>query len=241
MSNTIILTGGSSGIGLAMAKRFVGDGYHVCNLDIQPSAVGEHYLCDMRNFTQVQQVVTEICAKHSVYALVTNAGIHLSANIEDTTEATFDDLFALNVKGAYAAVQAVLPSLKARRDGVILVVASDQAVVAKSNSFAYNLSKHALASLVKTTALDYASYNIRANALCPGTIDTPLYQNAIAKYCSHSGADVAEVHRAEAAEQPLNRLGTAEEVAAYAAFLLSEEASFITGSLAMMDGGYTVR
>ena len=224
-----------------MAKRFVSDGYHVCNLDIQPSDIGDFYACDMRHFQQVQQVVADICAQHTVYGLVSNAGIHLSANIEDTDETTFDNVFALNVKGAYAAVQAILPSLKSQRDGVILAVASDQAVVAKSNSFAYNLSKHALASLIKTTAIDYAAYNIRANALCPGTIDTPLYQEAIAKYCARSGAVAEEVHRAEAAEQPLNRLGTAEEVAAYAAFLLSADASFITGSLAMLDGGYTAR
>lgn len=241
MSKTIILTGGSSGIGLAMAKRFVSNGYHVCNLDIHPSDVGEYHFCDMRNFDQVQQVVSDICVKHTVYGLVSNAGIHLSASIEDTDETIFDNLFALNVKGAYAAVQAVLPSLKSQRNGVILAVASDQAVVAKPNSFAYNLSKHALASIVKTTAIDFAAYNIRANALCPGTIDTPLYQEAIAKYCARSGAVAQEVHCAEAAEQPLNRLGTAEEVAAYAAFLLSDEASFITGSLAMLDGGYTAR
>ena len=73
MSKTIILTGGSSGIGLAMAKRFVSNGYHVCNLDIHASDVGEYHFCDMRNFDQVQQVVSDICVKHTVYGLVSNA------------------------------------------------------------------------------------------------------------------------------------------------------------------------
>ena len=90
-------------------------------------------------------------------------------------------------------------------------------------------------------ALDFAKDNIRANALCPGTIDTPLYQNAIQAYCERSGANPEDVHAEEAACQPLNRLGRAEEVASFALYLASPEASFITGSLQMMDGGYTAR
>jgi 2-keto-3-deoxy-L-fuconate dehydrogenase len=123
--------------------------------------------------------------------------------------------------------------------GAILYIASEQALVAKTNSFAYNLSKHALASMAKTTALDYAKYNIRANALCPGTIETPLYHNAIDRYCKQSGAGKIQVHAEEAAAQPLGRIGQPEEVAAMAFFLASDEASFVTGSLQVMDGGYT--
>ena len=120
-------------------------------------------------------------------------------------------------------------------------MSSDQALVAKRNSFIYNLSKTAIASMAKTTALDYASYNIRANAVCPGTIETPLYHQAIDRYCQQSGADKAQVHQEEQAEQPLNRLGKPKEVAELVLFLASDKATFITGSLQVIDGGYTAQ
>ena len=114
-------------------------------------------------------------------------------------------------------------------------------IIGKPNSFAYNLTKHALASMAKTTALDYAAFNIRANAVCPGTIETPLFHNAIDAYCQRSGADKAEIVAEEAALQPLGRLGQPEEIAALVNFLISPEASFITGSLQSIDGGYTTQ
>ncbi len=167
--------------------------------------------------------------------------MHFSATIENTSEAEFDKVFDLNVKGAYAAIKAVLPSMKANNQGVILLISSEQALVAKQNSFAYNLSKAALASMAKTTALDYAKFNIRANAICPGTIETPLYHKAIDNYCEKSGADKQTVHQEEAQLQPLGRLGQPQEVADFALFLVSDKASFITGSLQVMDGGYTAQ
>ena len=131
--------------------------------------------------------------------------------------------------------------MKANHNGAILLMASDQALIAKHNSFAYNLSKSALASIAKTTALDYAAYNIRANAVCPGTIETPLYHKAIDNYCEKSGADKKEVHKDEEKLQPLQRLGQPEEVAELVLFLASDKAKFITGSLQVIDGGYTAQ
>jgi NAD(P)-dependent dehydrogenase (short-subunit alcohol dehydrogenase family) len=131
--------------------------------------------------------------------------------------------------------------MKANNNGAIIIMSSDQALIAKHNSFAYNLSKAALASMAKTTALDYAAFNIRANAVCPGTIETPLYHQAINNYCQQSGADKAEIHREEESLQPLNRLGQPEEVAELVLFLASDKAKFITGSLQVIDGGYTVQ
>ncbi|NRA62675.1 MAG: SDR family oxidoreductase [Psychrobium sp.] len=240
MKKIAIVTGGSKGIGLAIIEKFISQDYRVYNLDLIEGSQGEFVACDVSNFAQVTSVIANI-AKHEqrIDCLVCNAGIHFSGSIENTTEQQFDHLFAINVKGAYAAIQAVLPSMKAQNGGAIVIIASDQAVIAKQNSFAYNLSKHALASLAKTTALDYAPFNIRANALCPGTIETPLYHHAIDKYCQQSGSDKNEVHAAEAALQPLGRLGQPHEVADYAFFLASEQAAFITGSLQMIDGGYT--
>ncbi|MBB1429852.1 SDR family NAD(P)-dependent oxidoreductase [Pseudoalteromonas sp. SG43-4] len=242
MSKVAVVTGGTKGIGLAVVKRFLSNGYKVHNLDIEPSETGIFHQCDVSDVSAVQSCINAICEQSKrIDVLVSNAGKHLSANIESTDEQTLDALFALNVKGAYAAVQSVLPSMKAQNSGAIILVASDQAIIGKQNSFAYNLTKHALASMAKTTALDYASFNIRVNAVCPGTIETPLFHNAIDAYCAKSGANKAEIVAEEASLQPLNRLGQADEVAALVSFLASDDASFITGSLQSIDGGYTAQ
>jgi len=241
MKKTCVVTGGSSGIGLSIVKLFEQHNYHVFNLDLSPSSFGEFCYCDVTNISQVNDIIDNIVNKQSIDVLVSNAGIHFSANIENTSEDDFDRVFNINVKSAYAAVKAVLPSMKANKNGAIIIMSSDQALIAKHNSFAYNLSKAALASMAKTTALDYASFNIRANAVCPGTIETPLYHQAIDKYCQKSGADKDEIHQEEKSLQPLNRLGQPEEVAELVLFLASDKAKFITGSLQVIDGGYTAQ
>lgn len=241
MKKTCIVTGGSSGIGLSIIKLLLANNYQVFNLDLAPSEFGTFKACDITNVEAVAQIIKSISDEHSIDVLVSNAGIHFSGTIEDTTEADFECVFNINVKGAYAAIKAVLPSMKANKTGSIIVIASDQALIAKQNSFAYNMSKAALASIAKTTALDYASYNIRSNAVCPGTIETPLYHQAIDKYCESSGADKSLIHQEEEALQPLGRLGQPEEVAELVLFLASDKSTFITGSLQVIDGGYTTQ
>lgn len=236
----IVVTGGSSGIGLAIVERFISNGDDVFNLDIQEEHTAHFIHCDVTDHNKVRQSINAITANGPIDVLICNAGAHLSANIEETDEHTLQSLFNLNVKGAFSATQASLPAMK-KAGGSIIYIASDQAQVAKANSFAYNLTKHALASMAKTTAIDYADYNIRANALCPGTIDTPLYHNAINKYCARTGANKQEIHAEEASAQPLGRIGTSEEVAGFAYFLSTPDASFITGTLQLMDGGYCAR
>jgi len=241
MKRVCVVTGGSSGIGLSIVKLFLENDYTVFNLDITPSEFGDFRPCDVTDSQQVNQIITEIAETTHIDVLISNAGIHFSANIENTSDEDLERVFDINVKGAYSAIKAVLPSMKSKKSGAIILIASDQAIIGKRNSFAYNLSKHALASMAKTTALDYASFNIRANAICPGTIETPLYHNAIDNYCKKSGANKAEVHAEEESLQPLNRLGQPEEVAEFALFLASEKAKFITGSLQVIDGGYTAQ
>ncbi len=241
-----VVTGGSHGIGLAVCRLFAEHGYQVFNLDIEDTATPQPQVtwqqCDVSDVQQVQQAMAAVIENTGrIDALVSNAGIHFSGTIEDTSEADLDRVFAINVKGAYAAIVNALPVMKQQQQGAIVIMGSDQSLVGKTGSFAYNMSKAALASMAKTTALDYASYNIRANAVCPGTIETPLYHNAINRYVESSGADATEVHAAEAAEQPLGRLGQPEEVAELVYFLASDKARFITGSLQVIDGGYTAR
>ncbi|MBU2977604.1 SDR family oxidoreductase [Alteromonas sp. C1M14] len=245
-SPVCVVTGGSLGIGLAVVKKFVAEGYRVFNLDIRdfetPVKNSKWLPCDVTNIDEVNGVIAALATDtQQIDVLISNAGRHVSANIEETSPELFDDIFALNVKGAYAVVRAVLPVMKLANCGAIVFMASDQALVGKRNSFAYNLTKAALASMAKTTALDYASFNIRANAVCPGTIETPLYHQAIDTYVDKSGADKAQVHQEEAAAQPLGRLGQPEEVAELTYFLASDKAAFITGSLHSIDGGYTAQ
>lgn len=241
MKKTCIVTGGSSGIGLSVVKLFLANDYQVFNLDIQPSDIGQFCPCDITNLDQITNIIDDITQHNNIDALVSNAGIHFSATIENTSEEELDNIFSINVKGAYAAMKAVLPNMKANRYGNIILISSEQALVGKPNSFAYSLTKTALASMAKTTALDYAAFNIRANAVCPGTIETPLYHKAIDSYCLKSGANKEDIHKEEAKLQPLGRLGQPDEVAELVFFLASDKAKFITGSLQVIDGGYTTQ
>lgn len=242
----VVVTGGSLGIGLAICKKFAGQDFAVINLDVrdfaEPITNACWINCDVADPKQVESVLRPLLEQSApLHALISNAGVHLSANIEDTRPEQLDNLFNINVKGAYAAIKALLPKMKAQQAGAIVLMASDQALVGKRNSFAYGLSKAALASMAKTTALDYAEFGIRANAVCPGTIDTPLYHNAVDRYVAKSGANKHQVHAEEAALQPLGRLGQPEEVAELVYFLCSDNAQFITGSLQVIDGGYTAQ
>ncbi|BFT29162.1 SDR family oxidoreductase [Alteromonas sp. D210916BOD_24] len=241
-----VVTGGSLGIGLAVCEVFSEQGFDVINLDIRnfdvPLENATWKQCDVSKVSEVQTAIDEVLILHQrIDALVCNAGIHVSATIEDTDEALLDRIFNLNVKGAYAAIKACLPAMKTQRSGAIVVMGSDQSFVGKRNSFAYGLTKGALASMAKTTALDYAPFNIRVNAVCPGTIETPLFHNAIDKYVARSGENKADVMVQEAAAQPIRRLGQPRDVAELTYFLCSDKASFITGSLYAVDGGYTAQ
>ena len=241
-----IVTGGSLGIGYAVCQAFIEAGYRVLNLDVRdfhrPLNHATWMSCDVSQVAQVQTAIDDAVAQYGqIHALVCNAGKHISATIEETDETMLDSIISLNIKGAYGAIKASLPAMKKYKEGAIVVMGSDQSFVGKRNSFAYGLTKAALASIAKTTALDYAEFGIRVNAVCPGTIETPLFHHAIDKYVAKSGADKGEVVAQEAAAQPLGRLGQPEEVANLVCFLCSDKAAFITGSLYAVDGGYTAQ
>ena len=246
MKKVCVITGGSVGIGDATVKQFLSAGYRVFNLDLNPSELitesFEFIKCDVSEKTQVEDAIRYVISVAGrVDALVSNAGVHFSANIEDTADEDFERVIGINVKGAFYLLKAALPTMRAQQSGAVILVGSDQSIVGKTNSFVYNMSKSALASMAKTTALDYAQYGIRANAVCPGTVETPLYHQAIDNYCARSGADKAEVHAAEEAMQPLGRIGQPEEVASLIVFLAGDQSKFITGSLQIIDGGYTAQ
>ncbi len=247
MERTVtVITGGSMGIGLAVAQQQANCGDTVINLDLEdfihPVNNTSWLRCDVSRVDQVNKAIASTIEKYGkIDRLVCNAGKHLSATIEETSELELDQMFALNVKGAYAAIRATLPCMREREAGAIVLMGSDQTTVGKRSSFAYGLTKAALGSMAKSIALDYAPFNIRVNAVCPGTIETPLFHGAIDNYVTQSGEDKSAVVNEEAAAQPLGRLGQPQDVAALVSFLLSDSAAFITGSLHAVDGGYTAQ
>jgi 2-keto-3-deoxy-L-fuconate dehydrogenase len=131
--------------------------------------------------------------------------------------------------------------MREHQEGSIVLMGSDQSFVGKDDSFIYGATKGTIGQLTKSTAIDYAPYNIRINCVCPGTIDTPLYHKAVDDSFKIKGFDKDEVYKRIAAAQPIPRVGLPEEVANTVLFLCSEKTGFTTGSLISIDGGYVAQ
>ncbi len=243
----VVISGGSSGIGESIVNKFLSNNYFVYNLDIKDNLrfqklINYKYLCtDVSLENKVKETVTLIINESRVIdILILNAGKHLSANIENTTTDDLYELLNLNLLSAYWLIQNTIACMK-QNGGSIITIGSDQSSVAKTNSTVYGMTKAALFHLTKSTALDYAKFNIRANCLGVGTIDTPLYRDAISKYSERSGIDLNLIEQNEAQEQPIGRVGQASEVAELVYFLCQDNVSYITGALIPIDGGYIAR
>lgn len=246
MQPTVIISGGSSGIGKSCCKLFSSNHWRVFNLDITPSqSIDSQWIeCDLTDTAAIKkalEIIKKEVEETSIECLIANAGKHVSANIENTNDALFYDVINTNLKSAFALIRETLPIMKSNGHGTIITIGSDQSIIAKPNSAAYGLTKAALAQLTKNIALDYAKYNITANCIAAGTIDTPLYQNAITSYSNRSGIPLDIIHQEEAQLQPLNRIGKASEVAELAYFLASRKAAYMTGAVLPFDGGYTAQ
>jgi NAD(P)-dependent dehydrogenase (short-subunit alcohol dehydrogenase family) len=177
---------------------------------------------------------------HQIDYLFCNAGIHLFANIEESRLNEVHAVINTNLLGTIYCLQSILPIMKQQNHGSIVLMGSDQAFVAKEQCAIYGATKAAIAQLAKSTALDYARYNIRVNCVCPGTIDTDMYRNVLKKFIEQTGESEAELHAMVANKLPLKRIGQPEEVAHVVGFLCSTAASFMTGALVSVDGGYTI-
>lgn len=237
-----IITGASSGIGKATKELLRSKGAIVYNLDVMADENDlPHYFvqCDVRKRGDIKAAVDKVFQKENrIDWLFANAGVHLFANIEETSDDEFDNVVAINIYGSFYTVKYVLPYMKQQNRGSIVLMGSDQTFTGKGQSSVYGLTKGAIGQFTKSTAIDYAKYNIRVNCVCPGSIDTPLLQKAAARYASLNNENYDDVMVSLHAAQPWGRLGRPGEIASVVAFLLSDENSFMTGSLVSADGGY---
>ena len=245
---TAIVTGGASGIGRGIAKKFAACGARVCILDLDGSqaeaVVGEikgdggnadSKECNVADQSQVKSVFQQIFQSGPVQILVNSAGIAHIGNLETTPADDFEKVFRVNVMGIYNCMQACIGHLKSNRAGVILNMASVSGLTGLKDRFAYSTSKGAVISMTYSVAKDYLPFNIRCNCISPARVHTPFVDGFLAK--NYPGQE-KEMFQKLSQVQPIGRMGEPEEVASLALFLCSDEAAFITGVNYPIDGGF---
>jgi NAD(P)-dependent dehydrogenase (short-subunit alcohol dehydrogenase family) len=235
-----LVVGGASGMGNAVVRLLAGRGCRTHVFDIKATADGLFQLCDVKDYGQVHRCVQNVVDKDGrIDLLFVAAGVHLFANIENTTLEEFERVLAVNLKGPFYVLKEVLPIMRKQRYGNVVLMGSDQVFIGKGCSTVYGMSKAALGQLTKSTAIDYAPYNIRVNCICPGTIDTPMLGPSIERFHQMSGMPNEGIYDMLRKAQPIQRLGTPEEIGKAVLFLLSDDCPFMTGALVSADGGYT--
>lgn len=242
--NVTVITGGTTGIGRATMDLLRERGATVYNLDIeQDGCPGDyHVFCDVTDHLSVSAAIAKVVERErKIDALFANAGVHLFANLEETTPEQFERVLSINLKGVFHTLRSVIPVMKSQKRGVILLTGSDQTLIGKGRSSVYGMTKGAIGQLTKSTAIDYAPFNIRVNCLCAGTTDTPLMHGAVRRYHELSGLPEEEILEGLQHAQPIPHVARPEEIAKVASFLLSEESSYVTGALIAADGGYTAQ
>jgi len=236
-----VITGAGTGIGKATLELLRSEGAIVYNLDYKSPEADDPYFiaCDVRKKEDIQDAIRIIHEKEKrIDYLFANAGVHLFASIEETSYEQLESIVATNILGVFYLLKAVLPIMREQQKGSIVLMGSDQAFIGKGSSAVYGMTKGAVGQLTKSTAIDYAPYNIRVNCICPGTIETPLLSRAVQQFMAKSGLGEAEVQTLLDKAQPLGRIGQPIEIARTVRFLLSDESSFTTGALMAVDGGY---
>jgi NAD(P)-dependent dehydrogenase (short-subunit alcohol dehydrogenase family) len=246
----VVITGGGTGIGEASALACVEEGASVVVVGRRPNVIDQV----VQTIEQSGGVAKAVCADVGreedaarivesaigwfghIDVLVNCAGQELVANALDTSVEWWDRVMATNLRGVYLLSRAALPVMLSRKSGVIVNVASQLAFVGARNFVAYTASKGGVINLTRSMALDHAADGVRVNALCPGAVDTPLLRRQFDGREGPQGTleDLAALH-------PLGRLGRPEEIARATVFLASDDSSFMTGAMLLVDGGYTAQ
>ncbi len=245
IGKTAVITGGASGIGLAIATAFARQGATVSIIDQNDSgarAAAEEigtaataFACDVSDGESVRKTFAAIFARGRVDILVNNAGVAHVGTVTSTSEEDFDRIVRINVRGVYLCTRAVVEHMKAQGGGVILNMASIAAIAGLPDRFGYSTSKGAVLAMTFSVARDYIDENIRCNAISPARVHTPFVDGFVAKnYPGHEAEMMEKLGRA----QPMGRMAQPEEVASLAMWLCSDAASFVTGVNYPLDGGY---
>lgn len=242
-----IVTGGATGIGLGSAKALVAAGASVvlfgpddASLNAAVAELGEEVahgvVGDVRHNSAVAALIAAAAARFGgIDILVNSAAIQPYGTVETMQEDDWDRTLAVNLKGAYLASHFVIPQMRKRGGGAIVNIASVQGIACQTNVAAYVASKGGLLALTRAMALDHARDGIRVNAVCPGSIDTPMLRYAASE--NLAGRTEDEVVASWGAAHPIGRIGTAEDVGAMVAFLAGPRAAFCTGGEYKVDGG----
>jgi NAD(P)-dependent dehydrogenase (short-subunit alcohol dehydrogenase family) len=244
-----IVTGAGAGIGRASSLLFSREGAKIVAVDLDRSKLDSFAdeitksggavascMADVSQSSDVKRVVSTALNEFGrVDILFNNAGVVPQGKIHETNEDEWDRVMAVNVKSMYLFCHEVVPLFRAQGGGVILNTASATVLRNVPDRACYTASKSAVLALTRSMALDYASDNIRANCLCPGTVDTPALSQRLAKF-----DDPQQARKNFIARQPMGRFGTAEEIAEAALYLVSPESSFVTGLAFAIDGGLSL-
>jgi NAD(P)-dependent dehydrogenase (short-subunit alcohol dehydrogenase family) len=245
------VTGGSSGIGRAVADLLASEGASVgvCGLeaDLVAEAVdairakGDEALAVPADVSDGASVTGAVEATVERYGrldtLVACAGIQRYGTVTETSEQTWDEVFAVNVKGVFLAAQAAMPHLRQSGQGSIVVVSSVQAHVSQTGAVAYSASKGALDAFVRSMAVDEARHGVRVNAVCPGSVDTPMLRASARRFSDGTDEGTQALMDQWGGSHPLARVAEPREIAEVVSFLASPRASFITGEDIRVDGG----
>jgi NAD(P)-dependent dehydrogenase (short-subunit alcohol dehydrogenase family) len=237
----VLVTGAARGIGLAVAKRFLADGFRVALLDIEGELLAKSVatlaspdatlalICDVSDAGAVASAFAEVERRFGrLDVLVNNAGVAVFAPLMETSDAEWSRVLAVNLTGPFLCTKAAVPLMRRHGGGAIVNITSISGLRASTLRSAYGSSKAGLAHLTKQLAVELAEFGIRVNGVAPGPVDT-----AMAK-AVHSAEIRADYHDAI----PLNRYGLEEELAEAVFFLCSDRASYITGQVLAVDGGF---
>ncbi len=245
----VLISGAAQGMGAAEARLFARHGARVVLGDIQLeplqklsdelTAAGHSATAMALDVTSEPDWAQAVAMAESAYgrldALVNNAGIADAAGIEDTSRELWDRIIAVNQTGTWLGIKTAAAAMRRASGGSIVNISSIYGLVGSRGSAAYHATKGAVRILTKSAALEYAEAGIRVNSIHPGYIDTPMLRGPF------SEREKGELERLIAESTPLGRVGTPEEIAYAALFLISDESSFMTGSELVVDGGYTAQ